>query len=53
MTKYLEKTKLLDYDNPDTLLKEHHQNLNFIKKFIFRYYGRHKMNKNVRRIRGH
>ena len=41
------------YDNPDALLNEHHQNLNLIKKFLFRHYGRHKMNKNVRRIRGH
>ena len=41
------------YDNPDTLLKEHHQDLSFIKRFAYRHYGRHKMNKNVRRIRGH
>ena len=41
------------YDNPDTLLKEHHQELSKFKKFLFRHYGRHKMNKNVRRIRGH
>ena len=41
------------YDNPDILLKEHHQELSYIKKFLFKHYGRHKMNKNVRRIRGH
>ncbi len=41
------------YDNPDILLKEHHQNLSIIKRFLFRHFGRHKMNKNVRTIRGH
>jgi len=41
------------YDNPDILLKEHHQNLSIIKRFLYRHFGRHKMNKNVKRIRGH
>ncbi len=41
------------YDNPDILLKEHHQNLSIIKRFLFRHFGRHKMNKNVKEIRGH
>lgn len=39
------------YDSPDALLKEHHQNLSPLRKFAFRHYGRHKMNKNVRAIR--
>ena len=40
------------YDSPDELLKEHHQELSPIKKMAFRYYGRHMMNRNVRRMRG-
>ena len=40
------------YDSPDELLKEHHQEMGLIKKLAFRYYGRHMMNRNVRRIRG-
>ena len=40
------------YDSPDALLKEHHQEMGFIKKLAFRYYGRHMMNRNVKRIRG-
>ncbi|MBO5609648.1 MAG: methyltransferase domain-containing protein [Eubacterium sp.] len=40
------------YDSPDALLKEHHQEMGFIKKYAFRYYGRHMMNRNVRRVRG-
>ena len=40
------------YDSPDALLKDHHQEMGFIKKLAFRYYGRHMMNRNVRRIRG-
>ncbi len=40
------------YDSPDALLKEHHQDLSFIKKLAFRYYGRHMMNRNVKKIRG-
>ena len=39
------------YDCPDDLLKEHHQELSPIKKFAYRYYGRHMMNRNVNRIR--
>jgi len=39
------------YDSPDELLKEHHQELSGIKKFAYRHYGRHMMNRNVRRIR--
>jgi hypothetical protein len=40
------------YDSPDELLEEHHQEMGLIKKLAFRYYGRHMMNRNVRRIRG-
>lgn len=40
------------YDSPDELLMEHHQEMGLIKKLAFRYYGRHMMNRNVRRIRG-
>ena len=40
------------YDSPDALLKKHHQEMGFIKKIAFRYYGRHMMNRNVKKIRG-
>ena len=40
------------YDSPDALLKKHHQEMGFIKKLAFRYYGRHMMNRNVKKIRG-
>ena len=40
------------YDSPDELLKDHGQEMGAIKKLAFRYYGRHMMNRNVRRIRG-
>lgn len=39
------------YNSPDELLLEHHQEMSMIKKFLFRYVGRHLMNKNVARIR--
>ncbi len=39
------------YDSLDELLKEHHQELSGIKEFAYRHYGRHMMNRNVRRIR--
>ena len=39
------------YDSPDEMLKEHHQELTLPKKWIFRYLGRHLMNRNVKRIR--
>lgn len=39
------------YDDPDTLLNEHSQNMNVIKKLMFRFVGRHLMNKNVKKIR--
>ena len=39
------------YDDPDTLLNEHGQNMNIFKKIMFRYVGRHLMNKNVKKIR--
>ena len=39
------------YDSPDELLKKHHQELSAVKKLAFRYYGRHMMNRNVKKIR--
>lgn len=39
------------YNSPDELLAEHHQEMSLIKKLLFRYVGRHLMNKNVSRIR--
>lgn len=39
------------YDCPDNLLNEHHQELSPIKKFAYRHFGRHCMNRNVKRIR--
>ena len=41
------------FDNPDLLFNNHKQDIKGFKRFLFRHYGRHKMNKNVRRIRGH
>ena len=41
------------YDNPDTLFTSHKQELSRFKRFLYRHYGRHKMNKNVKKIRGH
>ena len=39
------------YDCPDELLKEHHQEISAFKAFVYRYIGRHLMNRNVRKIR--
>ena len=39
------------YDNPDELLLEHGQEIGWIKKLAFRHYGRHRMNRNVKKIR--
>lgn len=39
------------YASPDELLKEHHQEMSILKAFAYRYFGRHLMNKNVRKIR--
>ena len=39
------------YDSPEELLKEHHQELSPIKKLAFRHFGRHMMNRNVKKIR--
>jgi len=39
------------FSSPDELLKEHMQNLNFIKKKIYENFVRHLMNKNVNKIR--
>lgn len=39
------------YDDPDSLLKEHHQEMSLIKKCLYRYLGRHLMNYNIKKIR--
>lgn len=39
------------YTSPDELLKEHHQEMSFVKAFAYRHIGRHLMNKNVKKIR--
>ena len=39
------------YNFPDELLMEHHQEMSAFKNFLFRYMGRHLMNRNVARIR--
>lgn len=39
------------YDSPDELLKEHHQEISGVKKLAYRHYGRHMMNRNVRKLR--
>lgn len=39
------------YDDPDSLLNMHGQNMNFIKRCVYRFIGRHLMNKNVKKIR--
>ena len=41
------------YDCPDTLLKEHHQEMSTIKTLAYKYIGRHFMNYNVKKIRRH
>lgn len=39
------------YNSPDELLQEHHQEMSIIKAFAYRNFGRHLMNRNVRKIR--
>lgn len=39
------------YNSPDELLKDHGQGLSLIKRFLYRNFGRHLMNRNVKRIR--
>lgn len=39
------------YDNPDSLLKEHHQEMSPIKAFAYRHIGRRLMNRNIKNIR--
>lgn len=41
------------YDCPDDLLKVHHQDLSKEKTILYRYLGRHLMNRNVKKIRNH
>ena len=40
------------YDSPDELLKEHHQEMSRVKAFLYRNWGRHMMNRIVRKFRG-
>ena len=39
------------YSCPDDLLKEHHQEMSAAKAFLYRNFGRHLMNRNIRKIR--
>ena len=39
------------YDDPDSLLREHGQTMNLLKKCVYRLIGRHLMNINVNKIR--
>lgn len=39
------------YDDPDSLLDEHGQQMNLLKKCVYRLVGRRLMNKNVKKIR--
>jgi Transglutaminase-like enzymes, putative cysteine proteases len=39
------------FDSPDDLLREHGQELSFIKEFLYQHLGRRLMNRNVKRIR--
>jgi hypothetical protein len=39
------------YNSPDEFFAEHRQNLSPIKQFAFRHYGRHAMNRNVKKLR--
>lgn len=41
------------YNNPDELLKEHHQDMTKVKAFLFRNVDRHLMNRNVKNIRNY
>ncbi|MFW6364309.1 MAG: transglutaminase-like domain-containing protein [Spirochaeta sp.] len=40
------------YDNPDSFFAEHAQRLGWLKRLLFRYVVRHRMNRNVQKIRG-
>lgn len=39
------------YDDPDSLLIEHHQQMSTLKTFSYKHLGRHLMNHNVKKIR--
>lgn len=39
------------YDSPDDLIKEHHQEMSVVKAFLYKNWGRHLMNRNVKKIR--
>jgi len=41
------------FDSPDEFFSKHAQEVSGFKKFLFRHYGRHAMNRNVRRLRNH
>ncbi len=40
------------YSSPDELLREHHQQMRPLKRWLYSHLGRHLMNRNVRRLRG-
>jgi hypothetical protein len=39
------------FDTPDEFYSQHHQKLSLVKGWVYKYYVRHLMNKNVQRIR--
>ena len=39
------------FDCPDDLLKKHHQEMSFLKAFLYRNFGRYLMNHNINKIR--
>lgn len=52
---YIQKEGIIEdfgvFDSVDDLLKEHHQNMSPVKRFMYRHIGRRLMNRNVRKIR--
>ena len=52
---YIQKTGINQdfgvYNNPDDMLLEHHQQIGVLKRFTYRYLGRHLMNRNIRKVR--
>lgn len=39
------------YDSPDELMKQHGQEMSHLKAFLYRNFGRHVMNRNVKKVR--
>jgi hypothetical protein len=52
---YIQKDGIIEdldiYDSPDELFAAHSQKVGWFKTFMFKYFVRHSMNRNVRRIR--